>query len=410
MTLIVWSTTEVAGLFKMANTRTVVEILNNDLDKVAEIRNLYPINREGMVLRYSRELSDYGECRFRIATKDPIFEQFGDIVEPHAYHVRVKRGGETVWQGAIVDNTERNRNFLEVVAVEYLFYLDKILIRRDKDKPDTDEDESNFKLFNTGTMAAAVTTIFNNAISDLGSAHPLAAATIGTIENPDYPNNFVQANGSQLTGAWNFSDDIALQFDYHSALYVLQAFGIYSGADFELTKDLVFNFKKRIGNPITGVTFSYKRVGTNIVDYNVPRYGKRMANHIIGIAADDEGKVLHDFNAGRDSVSINRYGLLQSSMAFGDVKNRNALAARLKEQSRLISNPEESPINIMLNEKAYPLGQYGLGDIVWIDIQDGIIAYKKERRIVGITVSLHNTGREMVAIQTNRPSENLQGA
>ena len=75
---------------------------------------------------------------------------------PTPYHVRIKRGNETVWQGAIVDNTERNRNYVEVRAVEYLFYLDKILIRRDADKPDTDEDESNFRVFKTGTMGYGI--------------------------------------------------------------------------------------------------------------------------------------------------------------------------------------------------------------------------------------------------------------
>lgn len=394
----------------MMNTRTTVEVLNKDLEKVAEIRNLYPINREGMVLRYSRELSDYGTCKFRVSTKDPIFDTFGDILEPHSYHIRIKRGAEVVWQGAIVDNTERNKNFVEVQGAEYLFYLDKILIRRDKDKPDTSEDESNFRLFNSGTMASAINTIVTQAKADLGSEHPLASLTIGTIENPDFPNNFTDADGEQLTGAWTFSDDnISLQFDYHTALYAIKAFGIYSGADFELTKDLQFNFKKLLGSRISGLTFSYRTVGGNIVDYNIPRYGKRMANHIIGIAADDEGKVLHDSTAGRDSVSIDRYGLMQEPRAFSDVKHRNALSARLKEESRLLARPEESPVNIILNEKAYPLGVYGIGDIVWIDIQDNIISYKKERRIVGITINLHNTGREMVTIQTNRPDDRLTG-
>jgi hypothetical protein len=261
-------------------------------------------------------------------------------------------------------------------------------------------------------MASAVQTIFNNAVTDLGTAHPLSAAAVGTIENPDYPNNFTDASSppKPLTGAWNFSTDVSLQFDYHSALYVLKAFGIYTQADFELTTDLVFNFKKLIGQRITGMTFNYKPVGQNIVDYNIPRLGQRQVNDLVGIAADDEGKVLHDFTSGRDETSIATYGLLQEAKAYSDVKSKNPLAARLKEESRLVSEPEESPINIILDEKAYPLGQFGLGDLMWVDIQDHIISYRKERRIVGFTVNLHNTGREMITVQTNRPPSNLQGA
>ena len=48
---------------------------------------------------------------------------------------------------------------------------------------------------------------------------------------------------------------------------------------------------------------------------------------------------------------------------------KNPLEARLAEELRLTSDPEESPINIILNEKAYPLGQYGLGDIIWVKIK-----------------------------------------
>ena len=394
----------------LANVRTIVEILNNSLQKVAEIKALYPINNQGMILRYSRELSDYGQCTFRVSTKDPILTQFGDILKPHAYHVRVKRGNETVWQGAIVDNTERNRNYVEVRAVEYLFYLDKILIRRDADKPDTDEDESNFRVFKTGTMGSVVTDIFNQAIADLGTSHILASATIGTIETPDYPANFTDGSSPPraLTGAWSFTDAVALQYDYHSALFVIKNFGNYTNADFELTRELVFNFKKRIGNRISGITFTYNTIGGNIIDYNVPRLGMRMSNEIIGIAADDEGKILHATQ--RNSASVTTNGLLQTAKAFNDVKSKNPLEVRLAEELRLISDPEESPINIILNEKAYPLGQYGLGDIVWIKIKDHIIDFQKERRIVGITVTLHNTGRELIAIQTNRPPDNMIGA
>ena len=394
----------------MSKTRTVVEILNSSLAKIAEIKNLYPINNQGMILRYSKELSDYGQCIFRVSTKDPVLTQFGDILKPHAYHVRIKRGSETMWQGAIVDNTERNRNYIEVRAVEYLFYLDKVLIRRDADKPDTDEDESNFRVFSTGTMAAAVTTIVNNAKDDLGTAHTLSGMTVGTIENPDYPKNFTDGSTPPrpLTGAWSFSADVTLQYDYHSALFLIKNFGNYTNADFELTNSLVFNFKKRIGNRVTGITFSYNTVGGNIIDYNVPRLGMRMSNEIVGIAADDEGKILHATQ--RNSTSVQTNGLLQTAKAFNDVKSKNPLEVRLTEELRLISDPEESPINIVLNEKAYPLGQYGLGDIIWIRIKDHIIDFQKERRIIGMTVTLHNTGRELVTIQTNIPPQDMLGA
>jgi hypothetical protein len=60
-----------------------IEILNISLEKIAEVVNPYPINNQGVILKYSNELSDYGTCTFRIANEDPLFSIFGDIVIPH---------------------------------------------------------------------------------------------------------------------------------------------------------------------------------------------------------------------------------------------------------------------------------------------------------------------------------------
>lgn len=391
----------------MANTRTVVEILNRDLEKVAEVRALYPLNPSGMILRYSQELSDYGTCEFRIAAEDRLFDDFGDVIEPHKYHVRIKRGNATVWQGAIVDNPERNSKFWSVKAYEYDFYLDKVLVKRTRKtgygQTEPSEDIGlHYRVFSSGTMATAVTNLLTEAKAALGSNHVLANVTTGTIENPDYPKNFVDGDGDPLTGAWSFSDDVVLEFDYHSVLYVLKAFGIYSSADFYIDTDLSFNFKKFVGNKNNGMTFEYGARG-NIADYDVPRYGGRMSNDIYGIAADPNGVILHANK--RDEQSINTYGLIQSQAAYADVKGRNPLAARLAEELRLVANPEESPINLTLNENAYPVGQFGVGDIVTVKIQDRTLDFKQSRRIVGITVNLHNTGRELTTIQTNRPRD-----
>ena len=397
----------------MANTRTVVEILNNSLAKIAEVKNLYPITQQGMLLRYSQELSDYGKCMFRVSTKDPLWTTYGDIFVPHQYHVRIKRGTTTVWQGAIIDNKSRNKNYVEVNAAEYEFYLDKKRIKQNTAAPaswdgGTDTGWKNYRNFESGTMATAVTAVVNEAIAGWGSQHVLGAMTIGTVETPNYPKNFVDTNNVPMTGGWSFTSDIALQFDYHSVKYVLGAFGGYTGADFEITKDLVFNFKKFIGsNRQYELTFQYGTFG-NIVDYDVPRLGGRMANDVMGIAVDDNGNVLHVSE--RDNASITTYGLMEDTRAFTDVKSDNIMRARLTEELQFIKTPNDSAVNIVLNEKSYPLGQYGIGDIVTVKIKDHIIDYNQPRRIVGITVNLHNTGREMVTLQTNKPREDQYGA
>lgn len=387
----------------MSQTKTYVEILNQSLAKVAELRNLYPINEQGMVLRYSDELSDYGTCLFRIATKDPVLTQYGDILIPHKYHIRIMRGKTKVWQGAITDNTERNKNYIEVRGSQYEFYLDKMLVRRDTTAPadaDTSTDSwKNYRTFSTGTMASAVQTIIQNAATDFGSEHILGAMTVGDIENPDYPDGFTDSGGLALTGAWNFTDFITLRFDYHSVQYVFSAFGMYTNADYEIDGNLAVNFKKFLGNKQSGITFEYGTFG-NIVDYNLPRLGGRMVNSLWGIGADEDGTILHANT--RDESSIQEYGLLQGADAFADVKTQNELKKRMSESLQYTKTPEDSPVNVLLNEKSYPLGQFGIGDIVTIKVTDHNIDFNKPRRVVGITVNLHSTGREMITVQTNK--------
>jgi hypothetical protein len=387
--------------------RTTVEILDSSLGKIAEIRALYPLSKTGMVLRYSNELSDYGTCLFRVSTHDPIFTKLGDILLPHKYHVRIKRGQNIVWQGAIVDNTQRNKTFIEVKAAEYEFYLDKVLIKRTSavgygEVAPTTDIGLHFRVFSTGTMATAVTNLINEAKAALGSAHLMSTMSTGTITNPNYPANYADATGKALTGAWNFTSDVVLQFDYQSVLYALKAFGIYAQCDFRLNPDLSFDFKPFVGNKNLGLVFQYGKRG-NVIDYNAPRFGSKMINDYFGIATAPDGTVLHAEKT--DSVSLNTYGLMQGAIAFSDVKDNNALSSRLTEDLALIKDPADSPMSVTLDENGYPLGQYGVGDLITIKINDGAINYSAPKRIVGITVNLHGTGRELTTIQTNTPKQ-----
>lgn len=383
-----------------------IEILNISMEKVAEVINPYPLNNQGMILRYSNELSDYGTCTFRIANEDPLFTTFGDIVIPHKYHVRIRRKGAIVWRGAIIDNPSRNKNYVEVKAAEYLFYFDKKRVKRDAETVAGDG-KNNYRLFNTGTMSSVVTAVVNEMKAGFGANHILAGMTLGTIENPNYPNNFATPAGVTLTGAWNFSTDVVMQFDYHTVLHVLKSFGAVSNADFDLDENLVFTFKRFYGTVRLEMGFVYGTFG-NIINYDVPRYGQRMVNDYYGLATDDKGGLLRIQET--DSTSISTYGLMESSTAFSDVINNNILRARLKEELGLLKTPDSAPINITLDDKTWPIGTWGVGDIINVKVKDGIIDFNGPRRIVGITTTVHNTGKELAYVQTNKPRDDQLGA
>lgn len=380
--------------------KTVIEILDKDLNKVAEVHNPYPLNANNDILQYSKELSDFGQCKFRVSAFDPLLTTFGDILQPHKYHVRIRRAGMVVWQGAIAENTKRNKSYIEVIAVQYIWYLGKKLIHRTS--TDANGTANIYRVFNSGTMATAVTALINETITDYQGEHVLAGMTIGTIENPNFPPNTTDGNGNVLAGSWIFSSNLSLQFDFHTVLYVLKSFGIYSYADFEIDNNLVFNFKRFIGNDHHyDINFAYGPHSRNVIDYNLPRFGQRMVNKLTGIATDENGVILHYDQT--DEASVGNFGLIEGVAAFSDVKSQSILDARIQAELPLISTPDETNAIVVLNEKGYPLGQYDVGDIVNIQVENKGVDFNDVRRIVGITVVLNGTGREVTTVQSNRP-------
>ena len=383
------------------NSLYKVEILDNKLSAVGIIQAFVPLSH-GSWLEYTSVLSGVGECRFRVMTKDPIFKALGDILQPFQFHVRVTRGNFVVWQGVITKNPHREKKFIEVEAKTYLYLLDKILLRHDA--PDNNGAE-NFRNFITGTMSNAVQTILtepafgNFALSSTNSV--LGGIKIGSVENPLFPNYFIDANNNPVGGQpWNFATPgLSLKFDYQTLLYTLKAFGMYSNSDFELTNDLTFNFKKLIGNVNNGIYFNYSSHG-NIENYDLVLNGERMVNYLVGLGADNNAKFIQDAVSQNDSIV--KYGQLMGIAAFSDVKNLNTLRSRLNEQLRLVSKPD-TELAIELNQRAYPLGQYGLGDTVRVRIVNNIINFDQQRRIVKIMVDVTNTGREKIKLVTNYP-------
>jgi hypothetical protein len=389
-----------------------IQILDSSLNLIANIIAPYPLNKGGDILQYSKELDTYGQARFRISAFDSLLTQFGDIFVPHVNHVRIQRNGTTVWQGAIIENTKRTKEYWEIIAVEYLWYLSKILVNRTSNNPASGAADNVYRIFNSGTMAAAVTAIMNETITTFQShgVHTLSNLTLGTVTNPNYPPNITSADSppKALTGEWYFGNGVSapqLQFDFHKILYILKSFGVYTYSDFWIDNSLVFNFTPfRGNNHHYDVSFNFGQNGLaqgNIIDYNIPRLGQRMYNDLIGIATDVNGVVLHYEQS--DQQSIDKYGLIQGVAAYSDVKDQATLNARIQAELPLISQPDNAAISVTLNEKGVPFGVYDIGDIVSINIANKGLSFTDVRRIVGITVLLHNTGREYTIVQTNKP-------
>lgn len=388
------------------SSRYTVEILDNTRTPITRIQSFHPLNTSGQWLQYGSKLSDYGQAKFRVGMRDPAFTQFGDILVPFANHVRIYRGNTMVWSGIIVKNPVRNKNWIEVVAYTYEYMFTTVLVKHDVSTTAGDG-KDNYRTFSSGTLATAIQNVLTETKQFVDSNNVLKNLSIRYLENPNFPANYTQANGSPLTGTWTFSSDMTLSFDYRDVLFVLQTLAAYPACDFIVTDSgstgLIFDFKQFIGNKQPDLVFEYSNYGA-IEDYNIIMDGESMANDLVGVAADYGNQILHATQA--DSASITRYGRIQGVAAFIDIKNVNALKSRLSEQLRNVSTPD-GEIQVLLNDRAYPIGQWGLGDTVTLRIRDNINNLDSIRRIVAYSVKVHTTGKESVQLITNPPKEGI---
>lgn len=162
---------------------------------------------------------------------------------------------------------------------------------------------------------------------------------------------------------------------------------------------LVFNFKNFLGTRQPELAFEYSVYG-GIDDYNAPTSGEKMANYLVGVAADNSGAVLKLPLSNDASIQTN--GKVAGVAAFADVKNANLLQVRLTQELLYVADAD-GPLDLILNDRAYDLGTYGVGDIVTIIIKDHIIQVHRQVRIVGIDVAVHVTGKDTIRLITNTP-------
>lgn len=379
----------------MANPTYVVEVLDRQLQPITRLQNFVPLSDSGNVIEYATRLSNSGTARFRVPTIDPVLTRYGDILKPWVNQIRIYRNDTLEWQGFVQDVPGRNKRYIEVKACSYLEEFKKVLVRHD---PVTQEGEDT-RTFKSGTMADAITAIVTEAKAS-GTGRIIQGLTTGTIENPVYPQGFVNLSNSSIGGQpWTFNNDFMLKFDFKSTLEVLSTLAGYSQYEFELTHDLVFNFKKRFGVDKPEIMFEFSDYGS-IEDFEAPLDGKNQANHLVGIAADIENNILKLDPMDQLNIAIN--GKLDGVAAFADVKNRNVLGTRLNEELRL-NSAADTELRVILNERAVPYGTYELGDVCSFKIQYGAISVNETREIIGIQVNVHNTGRERIILQTNKP-------
>ncbi|MCK9463786.1 MAG: phage tail protein [Proteobacteria bacterium] len=285
-----------------------------------------------------------------------------------------------MWAGVIVNNPHRNHEFIEVEAYTYEYLLSKIQVKHSTAK--------DSRIFDSGTMATAITTIINEGKAVTSS--PIASFTLGTITNPNYP----WVSGT----AWTFTSTYSMEFPYCNALQIISSFADITNADFTVSDSKVFTFKPTIGRDRTDISLRYGR-GGNVSDYDAPLDGGNLSNDLIVFSLDKAGTNLISSSA-MDTSTFGTYGRLWRSIPINDQLEQYQLNAKVGNLFKLDKSPD-TQISLVLNERAMPIGTYDLGDTISIAISDGPIAVNKTARVIGWRCFVTNTGVESVSILTN---------
>jgi hypothetical protein len=355
-------------------------ILNSLGAKIAHVKNLVPI-KGTTCLEFEDYLSNYGSLKFRIQTKDPLLATT-NIVEPHKYLIRLERDNATVFEGPIVNNPKRNHQFIEVEAKTYAWYLTKVQVNHTATTPD-------FRQFNAGTMATAVDTLFDEGVALANS--PIHDFTVGTITNPDYP-------WAKET-AWTFTTNLFMEFQHQDLFSVISSMANASNADFTVSDDKVFDFKPSIGTTRNDVTITFGR-GGNCDDYDSPLDGEGMFNEIVCASFNSTGGSIIRSNVMSDTSLYTDYHRLWAGFMFDESLSPDTLNERAK-RLLLLNKIANAQVDLVLNEKAMPMGTYNLGDYIRVNINDGPISFNKERRIIGWKVSVMSNGVERTTLVTS---------
>jgi hypothetical protein len=356
-----------------------VEILDTNDAVVDIVRTMIPFDDNGTVLQFDDYLSNYGQCRFRVKLKDPMAST--DKFKPFQYRIRIKRANKTVWFGVITDNPQRTTKYIDIEARTLLWYFTRVQVSNDAN--------SDYRSFTTGSMLTAVTTLFNEGKNRANS--PMSDFTAGTIENPDYP-------WPPLSTTWAFSDVYKMEYTYANLFDVIFNMAAVANCDFEVTPAKVFNFYRDKGSIKENVSFQWGANGA-IEDFNSPLYGSRMANKLTVIGYDKDYKFIKSDQ--QDTASITANKELWQIVAYNEVLAQDILNAKAIDELELRKYPD-TELSITLNDKALPFGMYELGDYVWIKIKTGIININEPRRVVGWVVKINENDRETVRLITNK--------
>ena len=152
-----------------------------------------------------------------------------------------------------------------------------------------------------------------------------------------------------------------------------------------------FTFTRNVGTNQASVVFE---LDSEIVDYNIPRDFRNIANSVKGFAIQDGPKVLTKTSA--DSTSNTAWLLREAYPYFGQATAQTDLDQKTDNYVRELKEPRRD-MNIKFATGLSPFDGYVLGDSIQIRINRGRTAINEYRRVIGMEVTIDDTGIEQTS-------------
>jgi hypothetical protein len=362
-----------------------------------QISTLNPVSNR----QVSFVLNGVGQAYFEMMQDNPLLPTLGVNFLTTYYGLQVYRNNVLFWQGLIDevtpgDSPKSSMNQVGFRASNRLQDFSDVLITQ------TTTDGYVDGLANTN-MGDNMTTFFN-ACKGLSNS-PISDITIGQIQNPTYSDGTIVNFATQdQVPVMDLLTTVGYLADLSNADYYID----------QVTNE--FYFLDNYGNANnTAVLFRYidtpgLNIGNNIRDFKVDLNIRNMNNNPVAYGTNTSD-VLTEISSVMDTASINQFKLRQHIIATPSMnvtEDQGLITTYLNNQLPLLQVPQYAS-TITLSSTVTPFDGWGLGDVVGIQIQRGIIqmTQPQQQRIMGVIINIDETNTETIELNYVQPKQAL---
>ena len=328
-------------------------------------------------IKWEKYENNVGRCTFQLPYDDPKIDQALSNDE-QMFDILIYRNGSLVWQGYvafILDTIDK----VAVYGLDYMEWLKWYRCQYNVTYTD--------KKIGTEIITPEWNTIAGRANVVLGSR-----ITKGTVEDP-YTTGTTTAKTIKRQ---MFNEDF---FSLVSEMVAISSADSPSGAweqntVFEITHSETtptFNFWRNKGSNQADVVFE---LGSEIVDFYIPKDYRFINNDLIGYSIISGPSVITSTTS--DATSISQYYRRELSPVFGSLTKQEELTEKVKNFLKENKDPKRD-IRIAFAAGLTPFNGYSMGDNVQIRIKRGRFDIKEYMRVVGMEVSVDDSGSEQVS-------------